>query len=347
MTAAVLAVDGGNSKTDVALVAADGTLLGHARGPGSCHQIIGIDAATRVITELVGRAADQAGLPATGLLAERGAFYLAGADLPVEVEMLHERYAGTGWSSDLVVDNDTFALLRTGSESPNRVAVVCGAGINCVGVAASGAVVRFPSLGHVSGDWGGGRQLGAEALWLAVRAEDGRGAPTLLRQAVADHFGTATVAEVSAGIHLGDIRADRLHELVPLLLDVAAAGDEAARAVVLRMADEVAVLATTALTRLDLLDEPADVVLGGGVLAARDPLLLGTAEQLVDERAPLVRITVVDAPPIVGAALLGLDALGSPAPVEDRLRVALLDRTAALTPDRSHRTVRTTALGGD
>ena len=31
---AVLAVDGGNSKTDVALVAADGTLLGSARGPG-------------------------------------------------------------------------------------------------------------------------------------------------------------------------------------------------------------------------------------------------------------------------------------------------------------------------
>ena len=31
---AVLAIDGGNSKTDVALVAADGTLRGRARGPG-------------------------------------------------------------------------------------------------------------------------------------------------------------------------------------------------------------------------------------------------------------------------------------------------------------------------
>ena len=32
---AVLAVDGGNSKTDVALVAADGSLLGTARGAGA------------------------------------------------------------------------------------------------------------------------------------------------------------------------------------------------------------------------------------------------------------------------------------------------------------------------
>ena len=328
MTAAVLAVDGGNSKTDVALVAADGTLLGHARGPGSCHQIIGVEAALQVLTDLVSRAADQAGLPSSGRLADRGAFYLAGADLPVEIDMLHERLAAPGWTTHVVVDNDTFALLRTGSESPDRVAVVCGAGINCVGVAASGAVVRFPSLGHVSGDWGGGGQLGAEALWLAVRAEDGRGAPTLLREAVAAHFGTASVAEVSAGFHLGEIRKDRVHELVPVLLRVAAEGDEPARIVVLRMADEVAVMATTALTRLGLLGAPADVVLGGGVLTARDPLLLGTVDRLLAERAPHARTVLVDAAPVVGAALLGLDALGSPAPVEDRLRAALLARTS-------------------
>ena len=34
MTAAVLAVDAGNSKTDVAVVADDGEVLGSARGPG-------------------------------------------------------------------------------------------------------------------------------------------------------------------------------------------------------------------------------------------------------------------------------------------------------------------------
>ena len=33
---AVLAVDGGNSKTDVVLVDADGGVLGAARGPGAC-----------------------------------------------------------------------------------------------------------------------------------------------------------------------------------------------------------------------------------------------------------------------------------------------------------------------
>ena len=40
---AVLAIDGGNSKTDVALVAADGTLLASARGPGINAHEVGVD----------------------------------------------------------------------------------------------------------------------------------------------------------------------------------------------------------------------------------------------------------------------------------------------------------------
>jgi len=37
MTAAVLAVDGGNSKTDIALVAGDGRVLAFVRGATSSH----------------------------------------------------------------------------------------------------------------------------------------------------------------------------------------------------------------------------------------------------------------------------------------------------------------------
>ena len=60
--AAVLAIDGGNSKTDVALVAADGALLASARGPGSNAHIIGLDEAMAVIGRLATAAARQAGL---------------------------------------------------------------------------------------------------------------------------------------------------------------------------------------------------------------------------------------------------------------------------------------------
>lgn len=320
----VLAVDGGNSKTDVVLVAADGTVLARARGGGSCHQSVGMTTTMSVIGELVARVAADAGQdPAAGPVADHGAFYLAGADLPAETAALRDRIDAAGWTQRAVVDNDTFALLRAGTDAADAVAVVVGAGVNAVGVAADGAVARFPALGRLSGDWGGGEDLAAETLWLAVRAEDGRGAPTALREAVIGHFGVTTVAEVVAGIHLGDIPAARLLGLTPVLLRVAGAGDPAAVAVVRRMAEEVVLLATAALGRLGLLRTAVDVVLGGGVLAARDPLLLGAVEAGLADRAPSASVRVVDAPPVLGAALLGLDAVGAPPGAEEVLRSTL------------------------
>lgn len=329
MRAAVLAIDGGNSKTDAALIGYDGSVLGYARGRGSSHQHDGIDASMAILTDLVHWLAAEAGLDRDDTLADRAAIYLAGADLPVEIEMLYQRLTKESWAKSTTVDNDTFALLRAGASSPDCVAVVCGAGTNCVGMSAAGASVRFPSLGQLSGDWGGGGGLGREALWLAVRDEDGRGAPTALRDAIRDHFGFATVSEVSAAFHLGDLPLQRIHELSPLVFQVADTGDSAALRIVVRMAEEVVLLAIAALRRLDLLLRPADVVLGGGVIAARHPLLLRNITDGLAARAPQALIRIVDDPPVVGAALLGLDALGISPSVESRVRNELLQRARA------------------
>ncbi len=241
--------------------------------------------------------------------------------------MLLERASRAGWAAEVSLDNDTFALLRAGTSAANRIAVVCGAGINCVGVSAAGGIVRFPSVGVISGDWGGGGTLGTEALFLAVRAEDGRGQPTALRQAIMEYFGTASVVEVTAAVHFGELPRSRLHELAPVLFRVAAAGDGPATAVVERLAEEVFLLARVALDRLGLQDRPTDVVLGGSVLAARHPLLMEGVSRRLVAHAPGAHLLVVDDPPVVGAALLGMDALGASLEVEIATRRALIART--------------------
>src|SRR5262249_37419069 len=50
---AVLAIDGGNSKTEMVLVANDGTLLATVRGPGASQEHHGIDGAMRILGGLV------------------------------------------------------------------------------------------------------------------------------------------------------------------------------------------------------------------------------------------------------------------------------------------------------
>lgn len=328
----VLAVDGGNSKTDVALVLLDGTVLAAARGPGSCHQNIGIDRTRSLLTELVAKAAATAGLDPSGPVADHASLYLAGADLPVEVALLTEALGDTGWAPSMRIDNDTFALLRAGTDATNAAAVVCGAGINCVGVAADGRTARFPALGRHTGDWGGGVGLGEEALWWAVRDEDGRGEPTALRDAVAAHFGLASPLAVAEAMHLGHLSPGRILELTPVLMDVARAGDPVALRVVERLAEEVTLLAVVALRRLDLFDMDADVVLGGGVLTGSGPVVLDRIADRLRIAAPRAQIRLVTEPPVVGAALLGLDLLGAGAAAEATLRSAL---TAAVEAVRA------------
>ncbi|MFP8963723.1 N-acetylglucosamine kinase [Streptomyces nanhaiensis] len=319
--AAVLAVDAGNSKTDVALVSADGTVLGSARGGGFRPPAVGAGAAVASLARTVARAARNAGLDARpGIpLAEHVSACLANADLPREERELAERIGALGWGRATRVANDTFALLRAGlpDGGPPRhgVAVVCGAGVNCAGVAADGRVHRFPAVGRLSGDWGGGGGLAEEALWHAARAEDGRGGDTELARALPAHFGLPSMYALIEAFHLGDLPGGRRHELVPVLFAVAAGGDAVARSLVHRQAEEIAVMAAVALERLDLLGTPAPVVLGGGVAAARHPLLHDRLLALLAERAPLAGVHVVTAPPVLGAALLALDRLGTgPAP---------------------------------
>jgi N-acetylglucosamine kinase-like BadF-type ATPase len=302
-----LAVDGGNSKTDVVLGTADGEVLAWVRGSGTNHQTVGLDEALSRLRRLVDRARRSAGIGDAAI--ERAEVFLAGADLPAEVDLLERSVGGLGWAPLVRVYNDTFALLRAGTDAADAVAVVCGAGINCTGRAADGRTARFPSLGFISGDWGGGGFLATMALWHAVRAEDGRGAPTALSRAIADHFGLSTAEEVSAALHLGTVPHARLRGLAPVLFAVAAAGDPVADSVVRRQVEEIIALATVAARRLDLLDRPFTIVLGGGVLRAGHPSLNGPVTRGILAAAPKATVTVVDAPPVLGAALSALDAL--------------------------------------
>jgi hypothetical protein len=117
---------------------------------------------------------------------------------------------------------------------------------------------------------------------------------------------------VGIGLHLGDIARDRLHELGPVLFRVADAGDLVARRVVARQADEIVQLVFVTASRLELRGRRYAVVLGGGVLTARHPLLLDAVVAGVHAHSPRAEVGVLDDPAVTGAALLTLDALGAP-----------------------------------
>jgi N-acetylglucosamine kinase-like BadF-type ATPase len=349
---AALAIDGGNSKTDVALIGQDGSLLALVRGPGMPTRLS--RETVEVIGELISSAVKLAGQDLnhsgtgpsraegpgrSGLVASHLVGCIANVDLPSEERELERMLSDQGWTSTTVVANDTFAVLRAGLDDVPAagahrhwgVGVTCGAGINCVGMAPDGRTAGFLALGMSTGDWGGGGWLGIEAQWNAVRAADGRGPRTALREAVPAYFGLREPLDVAEAMHRGEISWDRLAGLVPVIMQVADAGDEVARGIILRLGEEVSLMVRSAITRLGLEAEPVPVVLGGGILASGNALLIEHATSLITAAVPGADVRVLRQVPVVGAALMGLDLAAASPEAMHRLRDAFASRMAAGT----------------
>ncbi len=309
----ILAVDGGNSKTDLALIESDGTLVAHARGPLSSPHHIGLDGCVGVLQALV----EETGL--NGRRADLAQVMLAGVDFPEEEQRVHDALDTRGWAATTRVGNDTFAVLRAGTERGWGVAITCGAGINCVGVARDGRHVRFPALGPTTGDWGGGYDVGEAGLYAAARSEDGRGPATRLQRLVPEHFGLDSPLEVARQIHVGELPQRRLVELAPVVLR-AAAGDAVAAAIRDRLVDEIVALARATVTRLGMAGDAVDIVVGGGMMRSADSELLGRIDAGLRRVGPSLRLRRTSLPPVVGAALLALDEVGAGPEAQERVR---------------------------
>lgn len=260
--------------------------------------------------------------------ADLAVLLIAGLDFPDEEEAYRTEAQRRGWGKEIVVGNDTYAVLRAGTDRGWGVAVTCGAGINCIGVAPDGTQSRFASLGALSGDWGGAGDVGVAAVAAAARSEDGRGAKTALEQLVPRHFQLTTPLELGRELHGGRIPVRRLGELAPLVW-AAAKTDRVAGEIVDRQATEVSAFVRAAVTRLGLLDEEVDVVLGGGLLQSGNRRLLEAIEAELREVGPRLVVRVASSRPIVGAVLAGLDRLGSAPEAHVRARKELDRATAA------------------
>ena len=316
----VVAVDGGNSKTDVVVASTTGRLLARTRGHGVVSPL-GDPAGWRDrLTALVDEARQAAGVRGRAACA---AYFLANVDLPAEFRIARRELAGAGLAEVTVVGNDALAVLRAGASRDWGVAVVSGAGINAVGVHPSGRTAGFLALGDYTGDSGGGLGLGIAALGAAVRARDGRGPETVLARSIPAAFGRRRPADVAVGVHTGAIPYDGLHVLAPVLFAAAAEGDAVATRLVDAFADEVAVMATALIRRLRLTRTDVEVVLGGGTLQTGNGVLHDRVAAGVTAVAPRASVCVLDAPPVFGAVAEALATIGAPPAALVRVRRAL------------------------
>jgi N-acetylglucosamine kinase-like BadF-type ATPase len=320
----VLAVDGGATKTHALIADETGLVRGFGSGGPSNHQTVGMGPAIDEIGRAAGTALAEAGLAPETI--ETGRFCLAGADLPEDYAKLQRAVERLALCRAVVISNDTLAALRAGATRPWAVVVICGTGFNAAGRAPDGREIILPGLGAISGDWGGGADLGQEVIRLVMRAWDGRGQPTRLSRLVLDALETDSESALLSRLYHGAIDRSRINDLAPLLFEAADGGDTVARELVARMGEEVGVTANALIHRLGLESTDVEVVLGGSVFKGQGTLLIDVATMIVRREAPRARIVALRHPPVYGAALLALESIGIQVTLEvhERLSASIL-----------------------
>ena len=302
----ILGVDAGSSKTHALLLNRRGQVLGFGRGGPGNHQTSGREAAFREIEKAVRDAMQQAGVIAQPV--DLGCFCLAGADLPKDFAMLQAGMEGLHVADKVIIKNDTFAALRAGISRSWGVAVICGTGFNAAARAPDGREYVLPSLGFISGDWGGGWALSQEMIRLVMRAWDGRGEPTLLTHLVLDALQQPSEETLIENLYFEKINPRQLIKLVPLIFQAALTGDKPASDLIQRMGVEVAVTAKALIHRFDMQDLDVEVVLAGGVFKGEGPMLIDTVRKEIHKEVPQAQIRRLNYEPVVGAAVLGMEA---------------------------------------
>jgi N-acetylglucosamine kinase-like BadF-type ATPase len=268
----LLAVDGGGTKTLAVVADLQGKVLARGLGPGSNPYTVGFGHFAEAVTGAVQTALrpvlgrDANGIGGTGRIAA-ACFGMAGVDSP------EDEAAVTAWvekqevAPAFLVVNDVELILAGGTPDGWGVAVISGTGSNCLGRSEDGRTARVGGWGTLIGDEGSGYRLGLEALRVAARSYDGRTEAPALLEAALKQWSLRDIPALMHFVHAPDTEPADIATLAPVVLELAANGDDPARAIVDTAADDLASHVRTAVRRLSLVRPP--LALGGGLFSGR------------------------------------------------------------------------------
>ncbi len=306
MSAIVVGVDGGGSKTRVIVADEQGTELASVEGGGSAVRPGEADRSAEVIAGLVRDALAAASM--SQVVPRVLCVGVAGVGRDVERQALWQALASREIAEEVVVHPDAAIALDDAFGEGPGILLIAGTGSIAFGRGPSGTQARCGGWGPVFGDEGGGAWIGRRALSVVTAAADGREPDTALTGAI------LTAAQLTATTELIPWAASAtpadFATLAPIVLATADAGDLRANAIV-SMAVEELVLHVRTLARRLFSDERAasPVALAGGMLARGAPLRR-RVEQRLKTAVPGAQIRAEEVVPARGAVRGALRYLG-------------------------------------
>jgi N-acetylglucosamine kinase-like BadF-type ATPase len=320
-------IDGGGTRTRLALADEDGAVLSYAEAGCCCYLDRGLEQARMELEQLwqaAWRKRREPLRPADALFMGMGSI-LSTTEAQTNCELavsLHFVRA-----ANVRADNDAHSALVGGLLGQPGILLISGTGSACFGRNEQGQSWRAGGWGYRLNDIGSAYGLGLSAMVAVTRAADGRGQLTQLTAAVVNHLGIKEVTEMYRRVHEQQLDRAEIAKLAPTVIAAADAGDVVAREILKVHVQGLIEMVVVVANRLRL-SQPLLALTGGLISSA--PLFHKMFLQDLNKASPGYRLVQDGLPPVLGSVMLAAEAAtGTKAPISF---VENLRRTSALYP---------------
>jgi len=310
-----LGLDVGASKTHALIADEKGQALGFGAGGAGNHQAVGYDGLRSVLQHATAQALKMAGLKIEQI--SGAGFGIGGYDWPSQLQAHLDVIAALGLDCPLEAVNDALIGLFAGTSEGWGLALVGGTGCNCRGRDRQGREGRVTGEGGRFGEYGGGGELVVSAIQAVSHEWSRRGPATMLTNMFLELTAAKNLDDLIEGIDLGYYEPSAAWALA--VFQAAYGGDEVAREVISWNGRELGELGCAVIRQLELENEAVEIVEIGSLFDG-GALFVDAVHETISKVAPKARLIRLEAPPVVGGVILGMQKAGlDTRPIRQRL----------------------------
>jgi N-acetylglucosamine kinase-like BadF-type ATPase len=258
-----LGVDGGGTKTHIAIIGHDGRLVCEGSAGASNPLRVGVETAVNNIIAAINSACDTVNKNRGDIVsATLGIAGVRRADLR---QIIHERIVEKLHIKKVQVFTDAEIALHGIGKNKAGLVIIAGTGSVCIGQNKKGETATAGGWGPLAGDEGGGAGIALNALHKIAKASDGRGRPTVLSDIAVDYFRAGKLENLSVAIYAPQVDNARIAGFARFVGEAAEEGDKVAIEILREAGFELGMAAYAVIKKLNLQRTKVPVGLVGSV----------------------------------------------------------------------------------
>jgi len=300
-----LGIDVGATKSHALIADQWGQALGFGRaGPGN-HEVIGWEGHRKVLVDITQQAIETAGIRLPEI--NGAGFGLAGYDWPTQRKPSMDAIASLGLDCPVEAVNDAVLGIFAGTSEGWGISIIAGTGENCWGVDRERNYGRMTGNSMLMDEYGGAATIVYKAVRAIARAWSLRGPQTALAETFMHHTGASNCTDLLEGMVTGIYEIDA--DIAPLVFEVADSGDNVAIEILRWAGSGLGEMINGVVRQLKFEDQVFEVIMAGSTFKGGD-LLTKPMMEAVWELAPGANFLRLEAPPVIGGVLLGMELAG-------------------------------------